>query len=130
MTSTWPPAPAVWSPSATGSSSAGEATVQSALFRKSVTDLTRRKARTAFAVLTLAIAVASVGIFSLASLSDQMMQREIRASRLADVTVDTRPLQLSAGQLAALGALPNVRAVEARSFFATRGYLGGRRVKT
>ena len=33
--------------------------------KKSVTDLTRRKARTVFAVLTLAIAVASVGIFAL-----------------------------------------------------------------
>ena len=36
----------------------------SALLKKSITDLTRRKARTVFAVLTLALAVASVGIFA------------------------------------------------------------------
>ena len=34
----------------------------SATLRKSITDLTRRKARAVFAVLSLAIAVASVGI--------------------------------------------------------------------
>ena len=34
------------------------------LVRKSITDLTRRKARTFFTVLTLALAVASVGIFA------------------------------------------------------------------
>ena len=36
----------------------------STLLKKSITDLTRRKARAVFAVLTLAIAVASVGIFA------------------------------------------------------------------
>ena len=36
----------------------------SAAVRKSLTDLTRRKARTFFTVLTLALAVASVGIFA------------------------------------------------------------------
>ena len=87
----------------------------SALLRKSLTDLTRRKARAAFTILTLAIAVASIGIFALPSLSDQMMQREIRASKLADVTVDTRPLPLTEAQLAALARLPNVAAVEPRS---------------
>ena len=36
----------------------------SATVRKSLTDLTRRKARAFFTVLTLALAVASVGIFA------------------------------------------------------------------
>jgi putative ABC transport system permease protein len=103
--------------------------MSSALLRKSLTDLTRRKARAAFTILTLAIAVASIGIFALPSLSDQMMQREIRASRLADVTVDTRPLPLTEAQLAALARLPNVAAVEPRSFYATRALVGDRRVK-
>ena len=43
----------------------------SALLKQSVTDLTRRKARTVFTVLTLAIAVASVGIFAIPSLMDR-----------------------------------------------------------
>src|SRR3954447_12235498 len=112
-----------------GSSWSGEPTMPSALLRKSLTDLTRRKTRAALTILTLAIAVASIGIFALPSLSDQMMRREIRASKLADVTVDTRPLQLTDAQLAALARLPNVVAVEPRSFYATRALLGARRVK-
>src|SRR4051812_45530496 len=104
--------------------------MRSALLRKSITDLTRRKARAAFAILTLAIAVASVGIFALPALSDRMMQREIAATRLADLSVDTQPLVLDAAQLGDLAALPNVEAVQARSFYATRAYVGARRVKT
>jgi ABC-type lipoprotein release transport system permease subunit len=102
----------------------------SALLRKSLTDLTRRKARAAFTILTLAIAVASIGIFALPSLSDQMMRREISSTRLADVTVRMKPLPLGPLQLAELRRLPNVTAVDARAFFATRAYVGDRRVKT
>jgi putative ABC transport system permease protein len=102
----------------------------STLARKSLSDLTRRKARSAFAILTLAIAVASIGIFALPALADRMMQKEIRSTQLADLVVYTRPLELGRGQLAALGRLPNVSAVEGRSFYATRAYLGERRVAT
>ena len=38
--------------------------MHSAILRKSFTDLTRRKARAFFTVLTLALAVASVGLFA------------------------------------------------------------------
>jgi putative ABC transport system permease protein len=103
--------------------------VRSALLHKSVTDLTRRKARTAFAVLALAIAVASVGIFALPPLADRAMQREIAASRLADLTVDTAPLRLTPAQEAALARLPNVEAFAARNVYATRVWVGDRRVK-
>lgn len=101
----------------------------STLFRKSITDLTRRKARAVFAVLTLAIAVASVGIFAAPSLMDQAMQDEVRASRLADVTLQTKPLLVTPAQLAALGRLPNVTGVQALSVVQTRVWLGERRQK-
>ena len=99
----------------------------SALLRKSVTDLTRRKARTLFSVSTLALAVASIAILAVPSLIDRSMQAEVRAERLAHLTVTTRPLPLSESQLAALAALPNVEAVEARSGVDTRVYVGERR---
>jgi len=99
----------------------------SAIVRKSVTDLTRRKARTFFTVLTLALAVASVGIFAVPQLMAQSMEREVAAHRLPDVTVSMKPLRLSAAELAALGRLPNVTAVEPRSLFATRVWVGERR---
>ncbi|MGE5690056.1 MAG: FtsX-like permease family protein [Pseudomonadota bacterium] len=101
----------------------------SAVLKKSVTDLTRRKARTVFTVLTLAIAVASVGIFAIPSLMDTAMQKEVEANRLPDLTLSTKPLALSAAQLDALGRLPNVEAVDGRSYFQTRVWIGERRVK-
>ena len=103
--------------------------MRSALLHKSVTDLTRRKARTAFAVLALAIAVASVGIFALPPLADRAMQKEIASSRLADLTVDTAALRLTPAQEAALARLPNVDAFAARSVYSTRVWVGDRRVK-
>jgi putative ABC transport system permease protein len=104
--------------------------VASALLRKSITDLTRRKARAAFAVLTLAIGVASIGVFALPALSDRMMQREIRATRLADLSVGTKPLSLRGADVAGLRRLPNVAGVQALSFYTTRSEIGARRVKT
>jgi len=99
----------------------------SALMRKSVTDLSRRRSRTFFAVGTLALAVASIGIFAMPTLIDRSMQAEVAAGKLPDLTVFTSPLVLDRAHLAALGAVPNVRAVEPRSFFEGRVYIGSRR---
>ena len=101
----------------------------STLLKKSVTDLTRRRARAVFAVLTLAIAVASVGIFAASPLMDRAMQDEVRASRLADLTLQTKPLVVTSAELAALGRLPNVLGVQALSVVQTRVWIGERRQK-
>ena len=81
----------------------------SALLRKSVTDLTRRKARALFSILTLALAVASISIFAVPELIDRSMQSEVRAERLAHLTVSTRPLPLSDAQLADARGAPQRR---------------------
>jgi len=99
----------------------------SAALRKSVTDLTRRKTRSALAVLTLAIAVASVGIFAAPTLMDQAMQQEVASNKLPDLTLSTPPLELTPAQIAAIGRLPNVTAAQAVSYFQTRVWLGARR---
>jgi putative ABC transport system permease protein len=103
--------------------------MRSAALRKSITDLTRRRARTLFTVATLALAVASVGIFALPPLTDRAMQDEIAADRLPDLTLETRALVLGRGDLAALARLPDVQAVEGRSYFETRAFVGARRAK-
>jgi putative ABC transport system permease protein len=99
----------------------------SSIVRKSVTDLTRRKARAFLTILTLALAVASVGIFAVPGLMQQAMDREIAANKLADLTLQTKPLALSQAQLARLAALPNVEGVGAKSLFSTHIYVGSRR---
>ena len=97
------------------------------LLRKSITDLSRRRSRTFFAVATLALAVASIGLFAMPALMNRAMSAEVAADRLPDLTIYTRPLVLDQAQLAALAAVPNVRAVEPRSFFGGRVYVGARR---
>jgi putative ABC transport system permease protein len=55
------------------------------------------------------------------------MQDEVRAGRLADVTLSLRPLELTDEQLASLSAIPNVEAVEPRSSVDVRVLVGERR---
>jgi len=97
------------------------------LLRKSITDLTRRRSRTFFAAATLALAVASIGLFATPTLMNRAMSAEVAADRLPDLTIYTHPLVLDRAQLAALAAVPNVRAVEPRSLFGGRVYIGARR---
>ena len=99
----------------------------SSLQRKSITDLSRRRSRAFFAVATLALAVASMGLFATPTLMNRAMSAEVAADRLPDLTISTRPLVLGQAQLAALAAVPNVRAVEPRSSFGGRVYVGERR---
>ncbi len=99
----------------------------SALHRTSLAELTRRKSRSFFAVATLALAVASIGLFAMPTLIDRSMRAEVRAGKLADVRLATSPLVLGDARLAALARLPNVRAVEPHSGVAVRVYVGARR---
>ena len=100
----------------------------SAVARKSVTDLTRRRGRAVFAVAALAIAVASVGLFALPTLMNRAMNREIAANKLADVTVTVKPLPLTGAQVRALGQLPNVAAFDPQATFSTLNRAGWRTI--
>ena len=97
----------------------------SALLRKSITDLTRRRSRTLFTVATLTLAVTSVGLFALPNLMDRSMHAAVASDRLPDLTVYTDTFTPGA-QLAKLSALPNVRAVDAGSEFYGQMYVGAR----
>ena len=99
----------------------------SASTRKSITDLSRRKSRAFFASATLALAIAGIGIFALPTLMNRSMNATVTVDRLPDVTMYPRPLVLGAAQLSALSRIPNVTAVEPRSIFGGRVYVGARR---
>ena len=99
----------------------------SATVRKSLTDLSRRRARTAFTAATLAFAVASLSFLSISTLIDDTMQDEVRASRLADVSLSMAPVPLTTAQLGSLADVPNVTAVQPRSSVDVRVLVGERR---
>ncbi len=101
--------------------------MRSALLRKSVSDLTRRRSRTFFACLTLALAVASIGIFAMPALMDRSMQAEVKAGKLADLTVYTNARDFTPAQIAALERLPNIRGVEPHSYYSGQVWIGARR---
>jgi putative ABC transport system permease protein len=57
------------------------------------------------------------------------MDREIASTRLADLTVTMDPLVMSDAQLQAVARVPNVAAVQPKSVFSSRVYVGPRRQK-
>jgi putative ABC transport system permease protein len=81
------------------------------LNRKAWADLTRHRARTLLAVLTLSIAIASLGFLAVPSLLNAAMNRQVTESHLYDVGISTKVLDLTPAQLGALGRLPGVAAV-------------------
>lgn len=100
----------------------------SALVRKSWTDLSRRPTRAVLTILTLALAVASFGILALPGLMNKAMSSEVAQTRLYDLWIPTDHVVLSPTQLQQLASLPNVKALTARSTFATRALIGTKRV--
>jgi putative ABC transport system permease protein len=92
----------------------------STLTRKAWGDLTRHRARTLLAMLTLSIAIASAGFLAVPNLLNAAMNRQVRQSHLYDVAVVTRVLDLSHAQLGALGHLPGVAAVSPVAGYITK----------
>jgi len=89
------------------------------LNRKAWGDLTRHRARTLLALFTMSIAIASLGFLAVPSLLNAAMNRQIAASHLYDVGIQTSTLDLSPAQLRALGRLPGVAAVSPAVGYAT-----------
>ena len=99
----------------------------SALTWKSFGDLKKRKARTVFTVLTIALAVSALGMFAVMPLIDEAMAKDVKQSNLYNLQVTVNDLTLNDTQLAGLAKVDNVRSVETKSVFYTRMYIGERR---
>ena len=98
-----------------------------ALFKKSIKDLSKRKARTVFTVLTITLAVAALGLFAVVPLMDVAMENEVEDSNMYDVRIWVSDLVLNESQVNGLRGLDNVNEVELRSVFYTRMFIGERR---
>jgi putative ABC transport system permease protein len=101
--------------------------MMSALLKKSFSDLKRRKARTVFTILTIALAVSALGLFAVMPLMSQAMESEIEESNLYDVSLRMNDMELNDTHIQRLSEIENVRSVETKSLFITRMYIGQRR---
>ena len=99
----------------------------SALSHKSWTDLRRRPARAISTIVTIAFAVAGLWIFALPVLMTDAMNNRIATDRLYDVRLMTTDVVLDAPQLAELGTVPGVDALDARTLYETKLVAGDQR---
>ena len=71
----------------------------SALLKKSWKDLSRRKARTVFTIITVALGVMGIGLFAITPLADRGVQAELRAEKMHNIGVRVTDVPLTAEQL-------------------------------
>ena len=78
-------------------------------------------------IVTIAFAVAGLWIFAMPVLMDRAMDQRVVQDRLHDVQLSTSDVVLDAKSLAALRAVPGVRALDTRTIYGTRILDHGRR---
>ena len=99
----------------------------SVLRTKSWHDIRRRRARSIFTIVTIAFAVAGLGMFAMPSLMDRAMADRIDEVQLHDIRFFTSDVSLEQADLDALRRVDGVKAVDARTVVATRVFVGDRR---
>ena len=58
------------------------------IVKKSYRDLSKRKARTIFTILTIALGVAGISMFAIVPLMDQAMEKEISEANIYNVQLN------------------------------------------
>jgi putative ABC transport system permease protein len=99
----------------------------SALLKKSWRDLSRRKARTIFTVITVALGVMGIGLFAITPLADRAVQAELNVEKMHNIGVRVTDVSLTAEQLDALKSLENVDQVSLQAELLVTIEIGGRR---
>ncbi len=99
----------------------------SALTRKSLKDLSRRRARTVFTVLTVAFGVGGLGMMAIDDLADRGVADQIAEGRMYNIRINVEDVVLNGTNVHELGELDNVKDVEPRAIVWGRMYIGERR---
>ncbi|MDH5615014.1 MAG: ABC transporter permease [Acidimicrobiia bacterium] len=99
----------------------------SALLKKSWRDLSRRKARTIFTVLTVALGVMGIGLFAITPLADRAVQGELAAENMHNIAVQLTDIELTEQQMADLTEIDNVGQVSSKGILPLTVRIGERR---
>ena len=98
-----------------------------ALFKKSWRDLSQKKARTGFTIATVALAVMGLSLFGINDMADQAALDQIETENLYNIQISVTDVDLDEDNLRELEEIDNVRAMEPKTIYATRMYIGERR---
>jgi len=95
--------------------------------KKSWRDLSKRKARTIFTILTIAMGVMGVGLFAVTPLADRSMEEEIENENMHNIAMWVTDVNLTDDQVTELEEIDNVKEVEVKALYYTKMYIGHRR---
>jgi len=95
--------------------------------KKSFRDLSQKRARTVFTIITIAVGVASMGLFAVMPLVDQAVLDEIDDANMFNVLLEVEDVVLDPENKEDLSEIDNVDGFEARTIYYTRIYVGERR---
>ncbi len=99
----------------------------SAISRKSLGDLKKRKSRTIFTILTIALGVAALGMFGVVPLFDKAMNDDIQETNMWNVRANMPSTHLEDPQIRSIENIDNVENAEFKQIFFTKIYIGERR---
>ncbi len=98
-----------------------------ALKKKALRDLIKKKARTIFTVLTIALGVMSVSLFAVDPLANSAMEDLVEKENLHNLVIRIENTELDGSELFDLSRIENVRAVSSFQLYFTKVYSGERK---
>jgi len=100
--------------------------VVSTIVKKSLRDLSKRKARTFFTLATVALGVMGIGLFAIFPLADQGAARVVEQQRLYNLQMSVSDVVLDEADLQTIGGIQNVKSLDASTVYFTKMYIGER----
>ena len=98
----------------------------SAHARRSLRELTRRRARSILTILTITVAIAGIWLFAIPGNVDASLRHRVELDAMHTVRIAPEVADLDAGQLARLRAVTNVEALDIRTLGRTQMQIDGR----
>jgi len=98
----------------------------SAIVRKSYRDLSKKKARTFFTIVTIALGVMGMSLFAVEPLADRGVLEEMDKANMANVRVTVNDINLTMDNIIELEGLDNIDEVETRAIYLTKVKIGNR----
>ena len=99
----------------------------STMLKKSLRDLSKKRSRTIFTILTIALGVMGLSLFSVNLLADRLVNDEIDRENIHNLLFTVDDIQLNEANRRDLESMDNVESFEGRSIYTTKIHNGDRR---